>query len=247
MKSLLIGVLAAGLAFSAQAGESVTYKVDGKDYEGYMAKASGTSKGLVLIVHDWDGVDKYEETRAEMLAMLGYDAFAVDLFGKGNRPQEVKAKRALTGSLYKNRDLMRKLMVGGLETARKSSSGKAVVMGYCFGGAAVLEMARSIKASDIAGYATFHGGLSTPKGQSYPDGTAPILVAHGGADTAITMDHVAALSKELEAKKIKYQIEVYSGAPHAFTVIGSGRYRKVADEQSWSAFRDFLNTNLPGS
>jgi dienelactone hydrolase len=58
------------------------------------------------------------------------------------------------------------------------------------------------------------------------------------------MDHVAALSKRLEGAGVPYEIQVYSGAPHAFTVFGSSRYRKVADTQSWSAFSDFLAENL---
>ena len=117
-------------------------------------------------------------------------------------------------------------------------------MGYCFGGAAVLELARSGKAVYIAGYATFHGGLTTPQGQSYPSDTPPILVMHGGADSSITMDDVAALSRELESAGVPYEIQVYSGAPHAFTNWDSERYRKQADEQSWDAFSDFLATNL---
>jgi Dienelactone hydrolase family len=39
-------------------------------------------------------------------------------------------------------------------------------MGYCFGGAAALELARSGEAKDIKGYVTFHGGLKTPQGES---------------------------------------------------------------------------------
>ena len=244
MKSLILALAAAVLPFSAQAGEAVNYTVDGAAYEGYRSAATGKSKGLVLIIHDWDGLTDYEVKRAEMLSAMGYDAFAVDLYGKGNRPKETGAKKAETGKLYKNRELMRSLILGGLDTARKSSSGKAVVMGYCFGGAATLELARSGKASDIAGYATFHGGLSTPEGQSYPASTPPLLIAHGGADTSITMDHVADLSQELEKTGIAYEMQVYSGAPHAFTVFDSKRYRKIADEHSWDAFKDFLASKL---
>jgi len=244
MKRLFAGIIAALLPFAAQAGEVVDYSSDGMALEGYRASPSGQSKGLVLVIHDWDGLTDYEVKRAEMLAAMGYDAFALDLYGKGNRPVETGAKKAETGKLYKDREKMRKLILAGLEEARKTAKGKAVVMGYCFGGAAVLELARSGKASDIAGYATFHGGLATPEGQSYPKDTPPLLIAHGGADTSITMDHVAALSKELEAGGIPYEIQVYSGAPHAFTVFDSDRYRKTADEQSWSAFSDFLKTNL---
>ncbi|MDH3594681.1 MAG: dienelactone hydrolase family protein [Rhodospirillales bacterium] len=241
-------ILAAALIpSSAWAGEAVEYTVGNEAFKGYRAAAyDGASKGLVLIIHDWDGLTDYEVKRAEMLAGMGYDAFAVDLYGKGNRPVETGAKKAETGKLYKDRARMRALILGGLEEARKTSTGKAVVMGYCFGGAATLELARSGKARDIAGYATFHGGLSTPQSQSYPKSTAPLLIAHGGADSAITMDDVAALSNELEAAGVPYEIQVYSGAPHAFTVFGSNRYRETADKQSWDAFSAFLRTNLGG-
>src|SRR3546814_13391273 len=106
-------------------------------------------------------------------------------------------------------------------------------MGYCFGGAAVLEMARSGQAEGIAGYATFHGGLATPEGQSYPADMPPLLVAHGGADSSVTMDHVPALSSALEAAGLDNPIEVYSGAPPAFPVFDSDRYRDQAAPQHW--------------
>ena len=230
----------------AQAGELVNYSVDGEKFEGYQAKAVGSSKGLVLVIHDWDGLTDYEVKRADMLSEMGYDAFAVDLYGKGNRPVETGAKKAETGKLYKDRERMRTLILASLAEARKSSDQPTVVMGYCFGGAATLELARSGKASGIKGYATFHGGLATPEGQKYAADTPPILVAHGGADTSITMDHVAELSRELETAGVPYEIQVYSGAPHAFTVFDSSRYQETADRQSWDAFSDFLTSSLGG-
>lgn len=244
MNKLLAAALVALFPATALAGEAVEYEVGGEAFSGYRAEASGESKGLVLVIHDWDGLTDYEVKRADMLAEMGYDAFAVDLYGKGNRPVETGAKKAETGKLYNDRDRMRTLILAGLEQARASSPGDVVVMGYCFGGAATLELARSGMADGVKGYATFHGGLSTPAGQSYPASTAPLLIAHGGADSSITMDDVAALSKELEAANLTYEMQIYSGAPHAFTVFGSDRYREVADTQSWAAFTDFLNTNL---
>jgi dienelactone hydrolase len=246
MRFAILAILAAAFPLAAQAGQAVDYNVGGATYQGYSAAARGASKGLVVIVHDWDGLTGYEEKRADMLAALGYDAFAVDLYGKGNRPAETAAKKAETGKLYKDRERMRSLILGGLAAARGAGDRPAVVMGYCFGGAVVLELARSGMAGRVAGYATFHGGLKTPEGQGYAKGTPPILIAHGGADSSVTMDHVAALSKQLEAAAVSYEIQVYSGAPHAFTVIGSKRYRKRADEQSWDAFTDFLAENLAG-
>ena len=243
-KSIIAAGLFSLVPFFSQAGDVVNYTVGGEAFEGYVAKASGASKGLVLVIHDWDGLTDYEVKRSEMLASMGYDVFAVDLYGKGNRPVETGAKKAETGKLYKNRERMRSLILGGLNEARKSGTQPTVVMGYCFGGAATLELARSGKADNIAGFSTFHGGLKTPEGQSYSGVTAPIFVAHGGADAAIPMSDVAQLSVELEASKTPYEIQVYSGAPHAFTVIGSKRYQKVADERSWDAFSDFLKDTL---
>jgi dienelactone hydrolase len=247
MRSVILGMLAAMVSFAAQAGEIVSYSVNGEAFEGYKAAAKGASKGLVVIVHDWDGVDDYERKRADMLADLGYDAFAVDLFGKGNRPDTIDAKKKEKGRLYQDRARMRALLLSGLAEARKATGReKAVVMGYCFGGGGALELARSGEAKDIAGYATFHGTLATPEGQSYPKTTPPVFIAHGGADTSVPMEHVTALSKELEAAGVTYEILVYSGAPHGFTHWNTDRYQKRADELSWAAFTDFLKASFGG-
>jgi dienelactone hydrolase len=245
---LILFAAAFGLpAFAATAGESVDYVVDGETFEGYWSAAKGDSKGLVVIVHDWSGTDGYEKKRADMLAELGYDAFALDLYGKGNRPADLADRKREAGKLLADRARMRKLLLAGLDQARRGSDRPAVVIGYCFGGAAALELARSGQANNVVGYATFHGGLTTPEGQSYPSTTPPILVAHGGADTSVTMDDVAALSRQLEQAGVPYEIQVYSGAPHGFTNFeAQERYQKRADERSWSAFTNFLTEIFGG-
>ena len=240
MKALLLGLLFTFPAFAQQ----VVYQVDGKNYQGYFAKAQGTAKGSVLLIHDWDGLTDYEIKRAEMLAKQGYDTFAADLYGEGNRPIETKAKKTETGKLYKDREKMRHLILAAINESKKLSQKSMVVMGYCFGGAAVLELARSEKAPEVKGYATFHGGLATPEGQDYKKLTGPIFIAHGGADSAIPLTQVAALGEQLEAVNADYEIQVYSGAPHAFTVFGSARYQEVADNKSWNALLSFLGSHL---
>ena len=143
MRSLAFAMIVTAIPFVALAGETVNYTVNSEAFEDYKAKAAGQSKGLVLVIHDWDGLTEYEHKRADMLASMGYDAFAVDLYGKGNRSVKTGAKKAETGKLYRNRDRMHSLILGDLSETRKSSPGKAVVMGYCFGGGAALELARS--------------------------------------------------------------------------------------------------------
>ena len=230
-------------ALLAAAGKHVDYQVDGAAYEGYYVAPSPDAP-LVLLIHDWDGLTDYEVQRADMLAEMGYAVFAADLFGKGVRPTEVADKRQHTGELYKDRAKMRALMQGALDTAAThgGQTGNAVAMGYCFGGAAVLELARS--GAPLKGFATFHGGLKTPEGQDYGQTQGAILVLHGSADTAITMDQFAALTEQLEAAGVHHEMITYSGAPHAFTVFGSERYRKDADMKSWARFGEFLDATL---
>jgi dienelactone hydrolase len=229
-------------AFAAK-GSLVTYQVNGQSYEGYYITPFNQAP-LVLLIHDWDGLTDYEIKRADMLADLGYAVFAADLFGKGVRPTELTDKRQHTGELYKDRKKMRALMKGALDAAKEKGAdiGHAVAMGYCFGGAAVLELARS--GTDLKGFATFHGGLKTPEGQNYAKTKGEILIMHGSADTNITMDQFADLAKELESAGIAHEMITYGGAHHGFTVFGSNRYQENADKKSWKRFQEFLADKL---
>lgn len=240
MKSSITFILILMISSSAAAaGMTVTYEVNGMPYEGYYTSPSAKAP-LVLLIHDWDGLTDYEVKRADMLADMGYAVFAADLFGAGVRPTKVEDKRQHTGELYKDRKKMRALLNAALETAQSkgANTGNAVAMGYCFGGAAVLEFARS--GADMKGFVTFHGGLQTPEGQDYAKTKGKLLIMHGSADTAITMEDFAKLAEALEANSVPHEMISYGGAPHAFTVFGSSRYREDADKKSWQRFSEFL-------
>ena len=244
MKSLYSFMLSIAMVSAAgAAGTNVTYTVDGEPYEGYFVSPSPKAP-LVLLIHDWDGLTDYEVKRAEMLAAEGYAVFAADLFGAGVRPTKIEDKRQQTGELYQDRAKMRTLVQGALDAARAQGAavGNAVVMGYCFGGAAVLEYARS--GADMKGFVTFHGGLETPAGQDYAKARGKYLILHGTADTNITMDQFAALANQFEQYGVNQEMITYGGAPHAFTVFGSDRYRKDADQKSWRRFLEFLKETL---
>jgi dienelactone hydrolase len=240
--SILLIFAVAGTAMGED-GSAVMYEVNGQSYEGYYISPSNKAP-LVVLIHDWDGLTDYEVKRAHMLAESGYAVFAADLFGAGVRPTEVKDKKQHTGELYKDRNKMRALMNGALETARLKGARveNAIAAGYCFGGAAVLEWARS--GAKLKGYATFHGGLKTPDGQDYSQTKGKLLIMHGSADSAITMDQFAALTNELEAAGVAHEMITYGGAQHAFTVFGGSRYQEKADKESWKRFKAFLAETL---
>ncbi|OHB27063.1 MAG: dienelactone hydrolase [Desulfuromonadaceae bacterium GWC2_58_13] len=244
MKTFFSICLLLGLASTATAaGNAVGYAVEGTSFEGYYTAPAPTAP-LILLIHDWDGLTGYELKRADMLAAMGYAVFAADLFGKGVRPTTLEEKSRLTGALYNDRTLLRALLQGALKAAETQGAkvDNAVAVGYCFGGAAVLELARSGAA--MKGFVTFHGGLATPAGQDYRQTRGTLLVFHGTADSSVSMNEFAALAVELETAGVSHEMTTYSGAPHAFTVFGGDRYRKEADEKSWRRFGEFLTATL---
>ncbi len=237
---VLVGLFSTSIL--AASGKTVVYNSGGEKYEGYFI-SPGKQAPLLLLIHDWDGLTDYERKRANMLADRGYAVFAADLFGQGVRPTKVEDKRQHTGELYKDRQKMRRLMQAAMNKgAELQGRATEASLGYCFGGAAVLELARS--GADLKGFASFHGGLSTPEGQSYADTKGKILVFHGTADSMITMSDFAELANQLETRKVDHEMITYSGAPHAFTVFGSDRYREEADKQSWARFTSYLKESL---
>lgn len=237
-----VPVRAAGIV-----GEAVTYEVDGKPYEGYFARNTDIAgkQPVVLLIHDWDGPDAYEQRRAQMLAENGYAAFAVDLYGKGVRPQTTDDKRAQSGALSKDRPAMRARMAKALEVAKGLpgvDAGRVVAIGYCFGGGAVLELARA--GADLKGFVSLHGSLAIPEGQDFKAVKAPVLVLHGSNDPSVPMTVVADLAKALNQDGVTHRMEIYGGALHAFTVWGGSQYQAAADLASWKALTAFLDSRL---
>jgi dienelactone hydrolase len=244
MKKLtILFVLPLMMAAAGLSGEAVHYEVAGEAFEGFIEKADADAP-MVLLVHDWDGLTDYEMTRANMLVEMGYSVFCADLFGAGVRPTTLEDKRKCTGELDSDRPRMRKLMQGALDAAGALGLNvdTCVAMGYCFGGTAILEFARS--GADLQGWASFHGGLTLPEGQDYAKTKGKVLILHGSADSHVTIEHFSTLVEDLEKAGVPNEMITYGGAPHGWTVFGSGAYREDADRKSWARFSMFLDEVL---
>jgi dienelactone hydrolase len=234
-----------GVAAGEITGDYVTYEVAGMAFEGYVARDPAVeSRGTVLIVHDWDGMTEYEEERARMLAAEGYTAFAIDVYGADVTPQGFEEYRAASGALYADRETFRQRLMGAIMAAAEipGATANMVMMGYCFGGAAVLEAARA--GADLDGFVSFHGGLGTPEGQDYSAASAPIMFFHGSADPVSGLDELAAKLNRLQAAGVPHGAEIFGGARHSFTVWGSNDYLESADRDSWEGLLEFLDETL---
>jgi dienelactone hydrolase len=225
MKTQLIGVLfalaIATPALAAVKEEPVTYK-DGetamKGFVVYDTAKSGKRPGLIL-VHEWWGITKHMHNEARRFAAEGYTVLIADMYGDAKTADNPKDAGALSGSVMKNPQAMQSRFNAAREVlARQSSVDPARIgaVGYCFGGAVVLNMARA--GADLAGVAGFHAslGLNTPA--PAPGAVkAKILVLNGADDPFVKKEQYAAFKSDLDAAKADYKVIEYPGAVHAFT------------------------------
>lgn len=230
--------------------ETVFYRSDGVELEGFVAydKSKLGPRPGILVVHQWKGLTDYEKKRCEMLAKLGYTAFAVDIYGKGVRPTTTAEAGKLAGQYKGDRTLLRARVNAGLETLRKMSQVDAkriACIGYCFGGTTALELARS--GADVAGVVSFHGGLSSPTPLDAQKIRCKVLALHGADDPYVPAPEVAAFQDEMRQAKVDCQLVAYSGAVHSFTHWDAGSdnskgaaYNEKADHRSWEAMRTFF-------
>ncbi|MCE5278305.1 MAG: dienelactone hydrolase family protein [Planctomycetaceae bacterium] len=243
--------LASPAAHAALATQTVAYAHQQTQMQGLLVldDAAPTPQPLVLVVHEWWGLNDYARNRARQLAQMGYAAFAVDMYGKGVVAKTRDEAAKLAGPLRSDRKLMRARIKAALDAVSKNprvDAKRIAVIGYCFGGTVALELARS--GADIAGVVSFHGGLDTPTPQDARSIKAKILVCTGADDRSVPMTQVQGFIEEMRPAKVNYQINIYSGAVHAFTNPASGddpstnvAYNETADKRSWEAMKNFFD------
>lgn len=207
----------------------------------------------VLVVHEWWGLNDYAKHRARMLAEMGYVAFAADVYGLPEPATTMDEAGTRAGPFYEDRLLFRGRVHAGLRTLAaqpECDADKLGAIGYCFGGTAVLELARV--AEDLDAAVAFHGGLENPRPDDDANIEASILICHGTIDPYVPFTDVELLLTSFEAHGVDYVFTMFAGAKHGFTNPknadadpNSGvNYVESADERSWEAMEEFLEEHL---
>jgi dienelactone hydrolase len=201
----------------------------------------------VAVIHEWWGINDYIIRRTHMLAELGYTALAIDMFAGQTATNPDEAGALMNGVLGDMETGTAALRAGyqllldqpGVDRERTAA------IGYCFGGAMVLHMARI--GMPLSAVASFHGALGSFHTAEPGSIKAKILVCHGGADAMVSMDDLEAFKREMDTAQADYDVLVLDGAMHGFTSpeaddngarygIPVG-YQKAADEKSWAALQ----------
>jgi dienelactone hydrolase len=229
--------------------ETLSYKDGNTTFKGFFAfKESKEKLPVVLIVHEWWGLNDYPKMRTQQLAELGYAAFAVDMYGEGKTVSTPEEAGKLAGEVRSDPSKLRSRINAAYEFIKKDKRidpDKVAVIGYCFGGSVALELARI--GANIKGVVCFHGGLTTANPADTKNVKAKILVCTGGDDKYVPEKDIKAFQDEMNNAKVDWQINIYSGAVHAFTNPKSGNnpatstaYNETADKRSFEAMKQFF-------
>ncbi len=210
--------------FAKMQSKPVEWTLDKQAFSGVLVYDDATASkrpGLVM-VPDWKGVTDAAVDTARKIAGTQYVILVADVYGKGIRPKDDAAAMAQVKQMYADRSVLRARANKALDVL-KAQAGKAPLdvsrlgaIGFCFGGATVLELARS--GANLAGVVTFHGGLATSMPAKPGAVKASLLVLNGADDAYTTAEDIAGLQKEMNVARVDWQFVNFSGAVHCFAL-----------------------------
>jgi dienelactone hydrolase len=249
--------LTATLTNAGVVGKEVQYTSDSLTMKGYIAyddAAIGKRPG-VLVVHEWWGHNAYVRKRAEMLAGLGYVALAVDMYGNGKQADHPDDAGKFASEVMSNMPGMKARFNAAMDVLKSDEhvdSNQIAAIGYCFGGAVVLNMAR--EGADLKAVVSFHGSLGAQHPAVKGAVKAKILVCHGAEDKFASTEDIATFKSEMKNAGVDLKFVTYPGALHAFTnpdATELGKkfnmpiaYNEKADKQSWAEMQKFFTKVL---
>jgi dienelactone hydrolase len=258
MKLRLAALFASVLATLASAAPELTIRKLSHDHAGdayapvlvHPANAASSQLPGVLMVPNWMGVTDAAIAKASKVAAMGYTVYVADLYTAEVRPKNAKEAGAAAGAVRADRALMRARTQAAFDHFRSLAVETGVpednyaAIGFCFGGGAVLEFART--GAPLKAFVSFHGDLLSPTLADDAKNTAGrVLVLHGDADPYVPADHVQTWLAAMRATSADWQFVAYSGAVHSFTDPtaknpGQSEYHPVVAARAFAAMHTLL-------
>jgi dienelactone hydrolase len=234
--------------------QEVEYISEGTILKGFLVydkNIEGKRPG-VLVVHEWWGHNDYARKRARMLAELGYTALAVDMFGDGKTADHPEDAQKFAGAIFNNVKTGEDRFLAAYNFLRDQETvnpDEIAAVGYCFGGAVVLHMARI--GMDLKAVASFHGGIQPITPAEEGEVKAFVLVCNGADDPFVTQEQIDAFKTEMNNAKVQYEFVNYEDAIHSFTSPAADSlgpkfnmplaYNEKADKDSWQKMQNVFN------
>jgi dienelactone hydrolase len=228
--------------------KDISYETAGKPLTGYYAvddTHSGKRPGI-LVCHQGGGLRDHEKERARKLAELGYAALAYDVYGEiAQTPDQAMA--LLTALMADPKTWHARMLAGiaQLKAQPEVDATKLGAIGFCFGGASVLELSRITR--DLACVVSFHPGLQAVPEQDGRPVHGKVVVCAGDKDPLIPAEGRDRFIAQMKAASADWQFLIYGRAGHSFTDrsvdalgIPNFNYDEATDRRSWSVMRQMF-------
>lgn len=213
---------------------------------GYLVVPTGVDEmndaPTVLVAHENRGLNPYIEDVARRLAKAGYIAFAPDaLYPLGGYPGNDDEGRAMQGTLDRNKIVADFIAAARFIKNHEFSSGKHGMVGFCFGGYLVNQLAIDLEADLNAGV-PFYG---TPAKEGFEKISAPLQFHFAELDKRVNgtwVDYQPILDKLGKT----YTAHTYAGVNHGFHNDSTARYSEAEAELAWERTLAFFAEHLKG-
>jgi carboxymethylenebutenolidase len=210
--------------------------------KGYLVRPVGAAKlPVVLVIHENRGLNPYIEDVARRLAVANFIAFAPDgLTSVGGYPGDDEKGAALFNQVDRAKMAEDFFAAAMWLKSRPDSTGKLGVVGFCFGGGIVNQLAVRM-GPDLAAAVPFYG--TQPSAAEASRIKAPINAQYAELDTRITGGWPA-FDAALTAAQVPHEGHIYHATNHGFHNDTTPRYDEAAAKEAWQHTLDWLNKYL---
>lgn len=201
------------------AGTKVAYSAQGIEFVGtlFTPGGSGPAPG-VLVAHESPGITEHTLDAAKTLAGLGFVALATDYQGGGLVVTDRDEMMRRYAAFMADPSHIRARLGAALEALKaqpRVDADRLAAVGYCYGGTAVLELARG--GADLKAVVGYHSGLATARPQDAAAIKGKVLVHIGADDPVIPAAQRADFEREMTAAGVDWRMITYGRTGHSFT------------------------------
>jgi dienelactone hydrolase len=249
--ALSLLIMGAGSADAAMVAKPVQWTDNGVTYKSFLVyddAVKAKRPGLVM-VPNWYGINDMAIAKAKDIAGKDYVILLTDMYGGDIRPKNADEAGVAVKPLYGDRKMMRTRVSRAFDELKAQEKNAPIdparlaAIGFCFGGSAVLDLART--GADVAAVVTFHGLLSDDS-KLGSNLHAHVLALNGADDANVPPEQRAAFEAEMRAAKVDWASVDYGNAVHCFTekeatdATGNCRYDAKVATRAYAAMKAWL-------
>ena len=204
--------------------EKIAYAAHGLSCEGVLAyeDTKAASAPLLLMAPNWLGITPAAIEVAQDFARRGYVVFLADMYGAGKGPKGDEVPMEFLAPLLSQPEETRARINLAFETMTAAAKARGIgdasrraAIGYCFGGANVIDLARS--GADVAAVVSMHGSLQTSLPAQPGQVKAAVLAIHGADDPIAPKKERDQLEEEMRQAGARWAIFCVGNVYHSFT------------------------------